>query len=146
MATPNYGVALHAGTCDIWNNDTTYQLEVEKILKEVVEDARTKLRSGETALDIVQGVVTSLEDCPLFNAGKGAVLNEDAEHEVSAFSVSSISQFSFQAPRGAEVRDVCYWLQRVGTLPLSFHWLDHPVPLRCSVVAHNNRLDYSRNH
>lgn len=83
MATAKYCVVLHAGTCDTWNNDALYQQEVEMILKDIAETAGAKLRSGAKALDVVQAVVMSLEDCPLFNAGKGAVLNEDGEHEVS---------------------------------------------------------------
>lgn len=82
MIAPKYGVAIHAGTCDIWNNDEFYQQEVEKILKQIVETAGAELLAGAKAVDVVQAAVTSLEDCPLFNAGKGAVLNQDGEHEV----------------------------------------------------------------
>ena len=91
MAAPQkkYGVALHAGTCDIWNHDAKYQQEVEEILGEIAERAGAKLRSGETAIDVVQAVVVSLENCPLFNAGKGAILNEDGEHELEAAIAST---------------------------------------------------------
>ena len=82
MAAAKYCVALHAGTCDTWNNDTSYQESVEKILNEIAQTAKAKLLYGAKALDVVQAVVVSLEDCPWFNAGKGAVLNEDGEHEV----------------------------------------------------------------
>ena len=82
MAPAKFAVALHAGTSDTWNNDAVHQQEVEKILKTIAETAGAKLSSDAKAIDVVQAVVTSLEDCPLFNAGKGAVLNEDSEHEV----------------------------------------------------------------
>ena len=65
-------------------NDTQYRQEVVKILKEIAEVAGAKLHSGAKVLDIVQEVVMSLEGCPLFNAGKGSVLNEDGEHEVTS--------------------------------------------------------------
>lgn len=83
MATEKFGVVLHAGTSDTWTHDALYQEEVEKILKDIAETAGANLRSGAKAIDVVQAVVMSLEDCPFFNAGKGAVLNEDGEHEVS---------------------------------------------------------------
>ncbi|KAL9612627.1 MAG: hypothetical protein Q9167_002797 [Letrouitia subvulpina] len=70
---------------------TNYGLEVEKILKNLVESAGVKLRSGAKALDVVQAVVVSLKDCPLFNAGKGAILNLNGEHELEAAIVDGQS-------------------------------------------------------
>lgn len=43
-----------------------------------------ELVAGRGALDAVQAAVTVLEDNPLFNAGTGAVLNEDGEVELDA--------------------------------------------------------------
>lgn len=83
MAAARYAVALHAGTCDTWNNNAFHQQEIEKILNHIAETARAKLLSGAKAVDVVQAVVMSLEDYPWFNAGKGAVLNQDGEHEVT---------------------------------------------------------------
>ena len=82
MTAVNYGVVLHAGTSDSWYNDESYQQEIEEILYDIAEAAGAKLKSGTKALDVVQMVVTALEDCPHFNAGKGAVLNQNGEHEV----------------------------------------------------------------
>ncbi|HWG99558.1 MAG TPA: isoaspartyl peptidase/L-asparaginase [Pilimelia sp.] len=42
------------------------------------------LRRGGSSLDAVQAAVTILEDNPLFNAGRGAVFNTDAAHELDA--------------------------------------------------------------
>lgn len=42
------------------------------------------LKDGGKSLDAVQVVVTYLEDCPLFNAGKGAVTNLQGIHELDA--------------------------------------------------------------
>ena len=83
MSPPNFGIALHAGTSDMWRNDLSYQRKIENILQGIANTAGAKLRSGEAAVDVVRTVVRSLEDCPFFNAGKGAVLNQDGEHEVS---------------------------------------------------------------
>ncbi len=83
MTTAKYGVVLHAGTRDTWNDDDFDQQEVEVILNDIARIARVNLLSGAKALDVFQGIVTALEDCPFFNAGRGAVLNEDGEHEVN---------------------------------------------------------------
>lgn len=42
------------------------------------------LASGGSALDAVMAAVTALEDCPLFNAGRGAVLTADGDVEMDA--------------------------------------------------------------
>jgi len=42
------------------------------------------LSAGGTALDAATVAVTVLEDCPLFNAGRGAVFNVVGEHEMEA--------------------------------------------------------------
>jgi beta-aspartyl-peptidase (threonine type) len=42
------------------------------------------LAAGEPALDVVEKVVRSLEDDPLFNAGRGAVYTHDGRHELDA--------------------------------------------------------------
>lgn len=42
------------------------------------------LKEGGTALDSVEATVKALEDHPRFNAGKGAVFNHDAGHEMDA--------------------------------------------------------------
>ena len=42
------------------------------------------LNDGSSALDAVQGAVTILEDCPLFNAGKGSVFTSERTHEMDA--------------------------------------------------------------
>jgi beta-aspartyl-peptidase (threonine type) len=42
------------------------------------------LSSGGSSLDAVEAVIRFMEDCPLFNAGKGAVLTEDGIAELDA--------------------------------------------------------------
>ncbi|MDQ3786135.1 MAG: isoaspartyl peptidase/L-asparaginase, partial [Actinomycetota bacterium] len=42
------------------------------------------LQGGASSLDAVEAAVRVLEDDPHFNAGKGAVFNTDAEHELDA--------------------------------------------------------------
>jgi L-asparaginase / beta-aspartyl-peptidase len=42
------------------------------------------LSSGGTSLDAVEAVIRFMEDCPIFNAGKGAVYNSDGIAELDA--------------------------------------------------------------
>ncbi|KAI9826712.1 MAG: hypothetical protein M1826_006594 [Phylliscum demangeonii] len=51
------------------------------LILHAAQSAGDQLRSGRHALDVVQSVVTTLEDYPHFNAGKGAVLNNEGHHE-----------------------------------------------------------------
>jgi len=48
------------------------------------------LENGATALDAATHAVRLLEDCPLFNCGKGAVFTRDGTIELEA-SVSAVS-------------------------------------------------------
>lgn len=53
-------------------------------LREIAEAGWRLLREGASALDAVEQMVIRLEECPLFNAGVGAVLNRDGAPELDA--------------------------------------------------------------
>ncbi len=53
-------------------------------LSEALKVGAVILERGGTSLDAVETVVRFLEDCPLFNAGKGAVLTEEGIAELDA--------------------------------------------------------------
>ena len=53
-------------------------------LDEALQCGSTILQNGGSSLDAVEAVVRFMEDCPLFNAGKGAVLDEDGKVELDA--------------------------------------------------------------
>jgi beta-aspartyl-peptidase (threonine type) len=53
-------------------------------LADVAGEMLAWLRQGRSALDAVERAVTRLEECPLFNAGVGAVLNRDGLPELDA--------------------------------------------------------------
>jgi L-asparaginase / beta-aspartyl-peptidase len=53
-------------------------------LHRVLEAGRLILLRGGSSLDAVESCVALLEDDPLFNAGRGSVLNEDGEIEMDA--------------------------------------------------------------
>ena len=53
-------------------------------LNEALQLGSKILAGGGSSLDAVEAAVKSMEDCPLFNAGKGAVLNENGKAELDA--------------------------------------------------------------
>lgn len=53
-------------------------------LRAALEAGNRVLEQGGSALDAVLAAVVALEDCPLFNAGHGAVFTADARHELDA--------------------------------------------------------------
>jgi beta-aspartyl-peptidase (threonine type) len=57
---------------------------VRTALAAVLDDVAKALAAGAPSLDAVETAVRRLEDCPLFNAGKGAVFNSHGEHELEA--------------------------------------------------------------
>jgi beta-aspartyl-peptidase (threonine type) len=53
-------------------------------LRVILQDGRQLLETGGTALDAVEYCAARLEDDPLYNAGRGSVLNEYGEVEMDA--------------------------------------------------------------
>lgn len=62
------------------DRETRYRSELQRI----AAAAWARLAAGAGALDVVEAAVRDLEDCPLFNAGHGAVLNHDGVVELDA--------------------------------------------------------------
>lgn len=60
------------------------EAEIRDTLRRVAEAGREQLAAGRPALDVVTAVVRELEDSPLFNAGRGAVLNAEGYAELDA--------------------------------------------------------------
>ncbi|MBV6303592.1 isoaspartyl peptidase/L-asparaginase [Candidimonas humi] len=58
--------------------------EYEEALRAVLRGGCRILEAGGTALDAVTEAVRLLEECPLFNAGRGAVFTSDGGHELDA--------------------------------------------------------------
>ena len=53
-------------------------------MREIAQEGQQWLAEGRSALDVVERMVMRLEECPLFNAGIGAVLNRDGAPELDA--------------------------------------------------------------
>lgn len=56
----------------------------EAELKNALAIGEDILKNGGSSLDAVEKVVNYLEDCPLFNAGRGAVFTNDGKNELDA--------------------------------------------------------------
>jgi len=82
----NHGLVLHGGAGAIYRHDLTPELDAafRQKLSEAVNAGYAVLDRGGAALDAITTTVTILEDSPLFNAGKGAVLNADGVCELDA--------------------------------------------------------------
>ena len=81
----NYGIVIHGGAGgepDKWTAD--YKAQRTAGLKAALDQGVSMLKEGKSALDVVEQVVRVLEDDPIFNAGRGCVLNEAGEHELDA--------------------------------------------------------------
>ncbi len=81
-----YSIALHGGAGVIEPNMLTAQKEMvyKNALNEALQIGKSILKNGGTSLEAVTKTVMSLEDCPLFNAGRGAVFNSQGKHEMDA--------------------------------------------------------------
>ena len=79
-------IALHGGAGTILRANMTPEKEAayHAALKACLEAGITVLQAGGSALDAVTATVMQLEECPLFNAGRGAVFTTDARHEMDA--------------------------------------------------------------
>ena len=79
-------IAIHAGAGTIRKGDLSQEkeLELRNALEKAVLAGYQVLKDGGSSLDAVTDAVTSLEDSPHFNAGKGAVFNAEGKNELDA--------------------------------------------------------------
>ncbi|WP_136482184.1 isoaspartyl peptidase/L-asparaginase family protein [Cognatitamlana onchidii] len=82
-----FSIVVHGGAGNIIKEQMSDSLEMvyRQELKEAIQVGYNILDTGGTSLDAVQKTINILEDSPLFNAGKGAVLTYDGinEHDAS---------------------------------------------------------------
>lgn len=79
-------IAIHGGAGTISRASVSSEQEAayHAALKDVLQAAQQLLAAGGSSLDAVSLAVDLLEDCPLFNAGHGAVFTHDETHELDA--------------------------------------------------------------
>jgi len=83
-ATPVLAIHGGAGTLSRASISDVQQARYRAALDEILHAAQPLLAGGAPALDVVTEAVRLLEECPLFNAGRGAVYTADAQHELDA--------------------------------------------------------------
>lgn len=86
MKKPRTAIAIHGGAGTISRDRLKPRMEARyrAALKAALNAGHEVLERGGTSLDAVVAAVVALEDCPLFNAGRGAVFNAAGEHELDA--------------------------------------------------------------
>ncbi|MCH7345037.1 isoaspartyl peptidase/L-asparaginase [Pelomonas sp. CA6] len=79
-------LALHGGAGTLQRGDMSAEMEqtYRAALRRIAEAGVAVLADGGSALDAVTETVRLLEECELFNAGKGSVYTADARHEMDA--------------------------------------------------------------
>jgi L-asparaginase / beta-aspartyl-peptidase len=79
-------IAVHGGSGTITSSieDPKNKKNYLDALQEALEAGFSLLKNDGTALESVMKSVTILEDCELFNAGKGSVFTSKGDHEMDA--------------------------------------------------------------
>lgn len=86
QSSPTYTLVIHGGAGNITKENLPEEIaaQFEAKLTEVLKHGDSLLKAGGTSLDAVESCVRMMEDCPLFNAGKGAVFNAEGKNEMDA--------------------------------------------------------------
>lgn len=86
MNEQKIALAIHGGAGTILRANMTPEMEnnYKAALKAALEAGYQILKNKGSALDAVEAAVVSLENCPLFNAGRGSVFTAKGTHEMDA--------------------------------------------------------------
>ncbi|AEV99525.1 beta-aspartyl-peptidase [Niastella koreensis] len=81
-----FAIAIHGGAGTLhrerFSPDVVQQYE--KALRQALQAGLHILQNGGRSLDALETAVRELEECPFFNAGRGAVFNADGGHSLDA--------------------------------------------------------------
>lgn len=93
---PPYAIAIHggAGTIERSSMDSITEQKYIQALDEALSIGETILKNGGESLDAVEATIQSMEDNPLFNAGKGAVFTHDGTNELDASIMNGQNQMA----------------------------------------------------
>jgi beta-aspartyl-peptidase (threonine type) len=89
----NFSMAIHGGAGTILPYLMTPEKEANYRLglSDALSIGSNILKNGGSSLDAVEAAVISLENFPLFNAGKGAVFTNKGTHEMDASIMSGLN-------------------------------------------------------
>ena len=89
-----FAIALHGGAGTILRSAMTPEKEAAytAALQAALNIGYAILQNGGSALEAVEQTVVSLEDCPLFNAGRGSVFTADGKHEMDASIMDGLTR------------------------------------------------------
>ncbi|MDO8999460.1 MAG: isoaspartyl peptidase/L-asparaginase [Bacteroidota bacterium] len=81
-----FAIAIHGGAGTILRSSMTAEKELsyKKALEDAIVSGETILIKGGRSIDAIEAAIRTLEDNPLFNAGKGAVFTNEGKHEMDA--------------------------------------------------------------
>lgn len=118
----NYAIAIHGGAGTILRANMTNEIEqkYKMALQESILAGENILLNSGLAIDAVEAAIRSLENNPLFNAGKGSVFSHEGEHEMDA---SLMNGKDLMAGAVAGVKNV-----------------KNPITLAKSVMQHSNHV------
>ena len=81
-----WAIVIHGGAGGMTKENLTPELDKEyrASLVEAISKGKKILAEGGSALDAVEQTIRTMEDNPLFNAGKGAVFTHEGRNELDA--------------------------------------------------------------
>jgi len=81
-----FTIAIHGGAGTILKENMTASAEASyrQALQSALDRGFSVLQNGGSAREAVKQAVMDMEDCPLFNAGKGSVFTNTGTHEMDA--------------------------------------------------------------
>ncbi len=91
---PAYAIAIHGGAGALRRAEMGPEKEAQyrSALDSALTIGETILKNGGPALDAVEQTIAFLEDCPLFNAGRGAVFTHEGRNELDASIMDGATQ------------------------------------------------------
>lgn len=83
---PKYALVIHggAGTIERSSMDSATEKAYIDALHFALDTGEKILKEGGKSIDVVEAVIKTMEDNPLFNAGKGAVFTNEGKNELDA--------------------------------------------------------------
>ncbi|EKM54035.1 uncharacterized protein PHACADRAFT_257628 [Phanerochaete carnosa HHB-10118-sp] len=81
-----YALVIHGGAGTMSKDGSTpeQRAKYKSALRRALEAGYAVLKEGGEAMDAAVAAVSSMEDCPLFNSGKGAVFNVEGKNELES--------------------------------------------------------------